>query len=149
MEELSVRAEDIKLEEVIRFIQGQLDKAPCSKKIKQQIELAAEEVFVNIAHYAYGPEGGKVRIEAGYEEDKTFFYLRFKDSGKAYNPLLKKDPDIAMAAESREIGGLGIYFMKKLMDEVHYQYQDSQNILWMKKQTAEKEQGTEPDKKTK
>lgn len=136
MAELLVSAEDSQLDAVIYFIGEQLHLGTCSAESKQKIELSAEEVFINICHYAYGLEGGEVLVKAGYEMDGASFFLTFTDSGKKYNPLQKQDPDITVPAKDRKVGGLGIFFVKKLMDEVSYEYRDSHNILCMKKKVS-------------
>ena len=112
---------------VTSFIEEELEKLDCPMKAVMQIDIAAEELFVNIARYAYGDKQGKMQlIISGTEKSVT---LQFKDSGTPFNPLAKEDPDINMNAEDRQIGGLGIYMVKKSMDNVEYEYKDGQNIL--------------------
>jgi anti-sigma regulatory factor (Ser/Thr protein kinase) len=85
-----------------------------------------EEIFVNIAHYAYTPETGSVTIRMSVQEN---IVIEFEDSGKPYNPLEKEDPDIKASAEEREVGGLGIFMVKKIMDKVEYRREGNKNIL--------------------
>lgn len=115
------------------FIDTHLETAGWPEKARMPVRLAAEEIFVNIAQYAYAPESGKVRVEIEVTEDPPEITLKFTDSGIPYDPLAKADPDISLPAEEREIGGLGIYMTKKFMDDLSYEYRDGQNILVMKK----------------
>ena len=100
------------------------------------INTAIEEVFVNIAKYAYDNNG---TIEISLSEQNDFVKFVFKDSGVKFNPLELKDPNINARAEEREIGGLGIYMVKKIMNEVYYEYTDNQNILTLIKYKNQKE----------
>lgn len=128
---LTVRAETANLEKVQTFIDLALEDNGCSMKAQTQIDVAVEEIFVNICNYAYGEDGGdatvSLRIGKGVAE------IIFEDSGAAYDPLAKEDPDVTLSAEDRAIGGLGIYITKKTMDEVRYEYRDGKNILTLKK----------------
>ena len=128
MHELTIDAKTENLDEVIDFIDKYLDEWDCPMKTQTQINIAVEEIFVNIAHYAYGVEGGgQARItitRKGSDAEITFM-----DAGTPYNPLEKPDPDVTLSAEDREIGGLGIYIVKKSMDSVVYEYRDNQNVL--------------------
>ena len=95
--------------------------------------VAVEELFVNIAHYAYSPGTGSATIGVEILKDPAAIAITFTDRGKPFDPLAKEDPDITLSAEERQIGGLGIYMVKKSMDEVVYEYKDGQNILRIKK----------------
>ncbi len=103
--------------------------------VLNQIDLAVEELYVNIAHYAYQPEKGDVEVECelSEENDNQIFRITFKDSGKPFDPLARKDPDITLSAEERGIGGLGIFLTKKFMDSVEYEYTNNCNVLTIKK----------------
>lgn len=116
---------------VYDFVQEYLTEAGASDKVKKQFRLCAEEIYVNIKNYAYHPEIGPVRI--AMDRDEEYVSLTFIDRGVHYDPLEKPDPDLTLSAEEREIGGLGIYLVKKNMDEVLYEYTDEQNILTLKK----------------
>ncbi len=105
------------------FIHSSLPSA-CDEMILNQIDLAVEEIFVNIAHYSGADEA---IINCSFENDKL--EVTFSDSGVPFNPLAKPDPDITLNAEEREIGGLGIYLTKKFMDTVSYEYKDGMNCL--------------------
>ncbi len=119
---------------VLAFITEELEKADCSMKVCMQVQMAAEEIFVNIAHYAYHPVSGsaEVRCEVGGEPPRVV--LQFMDGGKPFDPLKKPDADTALSTEAREIGGLGILMVKKTMDAVRYAYQDGKNILTIEKE---------------
>ena len=127
MKELTVDALTDNLDTVIQFIEEQLEEANCSPKILMQINLAAEEIFVNIAHYAYSPGTGTATIRV--ETDGDSVRITFIDSGIPYDPLQKDDPDITLSAKQRGIGGLGIFLVKKTMDEVCYDYANGCNHL--------------------
>ena len=128
---LTVDALNDNLAQVIDFIDKILDDLNCTPKAQMQIDLSAEEIFVNIANYAYGDKVGQAEICVETREDEIS--LTFKDSGIPYNPLEKDDPDTALTADERQIGGLGIFLVKKNMDDVLYEYKDNRNILTLKK----------------
>ncbi|MCQ2427939.1 MAG: SpoIIE family protein phosphatase [Clostridia bacterium] len=119
------------LSDVLAFTEAELNKADCSPKAAMQIAVAAEEIFVNIAHYAYPGESGKMKL--GITVDNGVARLNFRDYGVPFNPLKKADPDITLDADSRQIGGLGIFMVKKTMDEVRYERKGAQNVLTIKK----------------
>ena len=133
MNELIIDAKTDNLQEVLSFIDEQLEKYDCPMKTQMQIDIAAEEIFVNIAHYAYTPETGTACIRIEMEQDPLSAVITFIDRGFPYNPLEKEDPDITLSAEERAIGGLGIYMVKKSMDDIWYEYTDGQNILSFRK----------------
>ncbi|MBE6827895.1 MAG: serine/threonine protein phosphatase [Ruminococcaceae bacterium] len=130
-DKLTVEAKKENLDEVIGFVDGYLEKSDCPMKAQMQINLAVEEIFVNIASYAYGGKNGTAEITMSGEENEVT--ITFADSGIPYNPLEKEDPDISLSADVREIGGLGIFLVKKNMDNVSYDYTDGKNILTIKK----------------
>ena len=131
--ELLLEATDGNLVEVQAFIEEHLAAAKCSKKKQLEIDVAVEEIFVNISHYAYAPGTGNALVRVELKPDLTTAVITFADHGIPYNPMEKKDPDVTLPADRREIGGLGIYMTKELMDSVTYEYRDGQNILTMKK----------------
>lgn len=134
MEKLEVRASIDELERVQEFVRQELEKYGCSDIETMQLEIAVEEIFVNIAHYAYNPEGsGTVTVSCGLQEELMQVVIQFLDKGIRYNPLEKKDPDITLDAGERDIGGLGIYMVKKSMDQVEYTYENGKNILTIHK----------------
>lgn len=126
---ISVPAAPESIEKITVFINAKLEKLGCAPKTRKQIDIAIDEIFSNIAHYAYknGEGSAEVRIEKNY--DPKSVTLIFTDSGTPYNPLKKSDPDLTLTADEREIGGLGIYIVKKIMDEVKYERKDGKNIL--------------------
>ena len=132
-EELTVKADVNNLDKVQGFIDERLEAAECSMKAQTQIDVAVEEIYVNICNYAYKDKGGegdakvKMKITDGVAE------IVFEDSGIQYDPLANEEPDITLSAEEREIGGLGIFITKKTMDEVLYDYKDGKNVLTLRK----------------
>ena len=102
-------------------------------KAQMQIDVAVEELFVNIASYAYQPGVGSATVRLETEQEPLTVAITFIDRGVPYDPLAKADPDVTLSAEEREIGGLGIYMVKKSMDGMAYQYKDGQNILTIRK----------------
>ncbi|MBD5444214.1 MAG: ATP-binding protein [Lachnospiraceae bacterium] len=133
MKELTVDATIQNISIVTAFVDEQLEQLDCPMKTQMQVDIAIDELFSNIANYAYNPEVGTatVRVEVMYEP--LAVVITFIDNGVPYDPLAKTDPDITLSAEEREIGGLGIYMVKKTMDDITYEYKDGQNILQIKK----------------
>ena len=119
------------LDAVIGFVEEQLESADCPMKVSMQICVSLEEIYVNIVNYAYGDTVGTCELMSKLEpwEDGNKFTLTIRDRGKPFNPLEREDPDITLSAEERQIGGLGIFMVKKTMDEVSYEYQSGQNVL--------------------
>ena len=135
--ELEVDADTKKLSEVAAFLGRFLDAANCSLKKRMEIQLAVEEIFTNIASYGYeGKEKGTVLLHVTLSEDPSAITIRISDHGIPYDPLARDDPDITLSAEKRKIGGLGVFLVKKMMDEVDYKRKDGQNILTLKKNLA-------------
>ncbi|MCR4749970.1 MAG: ATP-binding protein [Lachnospiraceae bacterium] len=130
---IKIQAQTEHLHEVLLFVDGHLEEMGASMKVQMQIDMAVEELFVNIAHYAYAPDIGDAIICVTKDKEKNQISITFTDSGKAYNPLEKPDPDVTLSVEERSIGGLGIYMVKKSMDDMHYEYKDGQNILTIMK----------------
>ena len=120
-------ADDAVLEEIIALTEGELEKVDCPMKIMVQISIAVEEIFVNIAHYAYPDGNGTMTYKL--ETDTSSVKITFIDAGIPFDPLSKPDPDISLSADERPIGGLGIYMVKKSMDDVRYANVDGKNIL--------------------
>ncbi len=133
MKKITLKASIENVDSVIDFVNEELEAADCPMKTCMQIDIAVEEIFVNIAHYAYTPGEGEATISCGVEGDPLCATIRFADRGVPYNPLEKADPDITLSAEEREVGGLGIFMVKKSMDAVEYEYVDGQNVLTLKK----------------
>lgn len=131
--EIEVEAKIDNLDRITEFVEEILTAISCPFKTKMQIDIAVEEIFVNIANYAYAPGTGTAKISVELPEDPASVEITFTDSGIPYNPLIKPDPDTTLPAEDRQIGGLGILMTKKTMDELTYEYKNGCNILTMKK----------------
>lgn len=122
------------LPNVISFIESELEKFEFSFKIITQFNLVVEELFVNVASYAYKDKNdGKCKITIDYNQDKQEVKLSMEDNGIKFNPLEKEDPDTTLSVEDRPIGGLGILLVKKNMDNIEYKYEDNKNILILSK----------------
>lgn len=133
MKELTINATLENIQTVTDFVDGQLEELGCSMKAQMQIDIAIDELFGNIVHYAYNSEVGPVTVRVEVTEDPLAVSITFIDNGVPYDPLAKTDPDVTLSAEEREIGGLGIFMVKKSMDEISYEYRSGQNILTIKK----------------
>ena len=133
MREITIEAKLENLDEVLGFVDGQLEELECPMKAQMQIDVAVEEIFVNIASYAYAPGIGNAVVRFESSQDPTSVTITFIDSGVPYDPVQKDDPDVTLSAEERGIGGLGIYMAKKAMDNMKYVYRDGQNILSISK----------------
>lgn len=120
------------LDQVLAYLDVQLENWDCPMRTQMQLDVAVEELFVNIANYAYGESRGTAQISIDLLPERIV-QITFCDTGIPYNPLQKPDPDINIPLEERQIGGLGIYLVKKSMDEVLYRYEDGQNILTIRK----------------
>ena len=121
------------LSDVLGFVEQMLDSFACPMKLQTALCVAIEEVFVNIAHYAFGEGEGDMTLGIGFDEESRTITFRMSDQGAPFDPLQRPDPDITLSAEDREIGGLGIFITKKTMDAVTYAYENGENILTMMK----------------
>lgn len=130
---IRVAATKENLETVTAFLDEILDEKDCPLKVRLQIDLALEEMYINIANYAYTPKTGEMELRVEFDEAERELTLVLIDSGIPYDPLAKKDPDVTLSAEKRKIGGLGIYLVKKTMDSMTYERRDGRNIVTMKK----------------
>jgi sigma-B regulation protein RsbU (phosphoserine phosphatase) len=118
------------MDQVTAFVEQELEAADVPMKVIAQMNIAVDEIFSNIARYSGASDATVgVSVEAGCVN------LRFADNGRPYNPTEKPDPDITLPAEERDMGGLGIYMVKKSMDSVEYEYRDGLNILTLMKQS--------------
>ena len=129
MKELTIAATIENIETVTDFVNEQLEAYDCPMKAQMQIDIAIDELFGNIAHYAYNPEIGSATVRVEVIEDPLSVVITFIDNGIPYDPLKKDDPDTTLSAEDRAIGGLGIFMVKKTMDDIIYEYKDGQNRL--------------------
>lgn len=136
MKELTLAATIENIDTVTDYVNEELMTLGCPMKAQIQIDIAIDEIFSNIAHYAYAPDTGDatVRIETAHTPSSVV--ITFMDGGKPYDPLQKEDPDTSLSADEREIGGLGIYMVKNSMDDVRYEYRDGQNMLSITKTWA-------------
>lgn len=131
MNTMTVEATVGNLEQVLAFVERNLEAADCPVKAQTQICVAVEEIFVNIASYAYKPGTGDAVITMVAADGTA--EIEFRDRGMPFDPLAKPDPDVTLAANQRQIGGLGIYMVKKSMDEVSYRYENGENVLTVRK----------------
>ncbi|MBR1985534.1 MAG: anti-sigma factor antagonist [Mogibacterium sp.] len=131
--DLDIEAVEDNLNKVMAFVDENLEAVGCSMKAQMQIDIAVEEVFVNICKYAYHPDKGRAVVRVAVSDEPVQVRITFIDHGKPYDPLLKDDPDVTLSAAEREIGGLGIFMVKQTMDAVEYEYKDGSNILTLVK----------------
>lgn len=121
------------MDKAIEFVDEMLEEYGCGMKEQMAIDVAVDELFANIAHYAYNPETGYATVKVDVVKDPLSVEITFVDNGKSYDPLARADPDTTLSIEDREIGGMGIFIVKKSMDAVSYEYKDGKNILTIKK----------------
>jgi anti-sigma regulatory factor (Ser/Thr protein kinase) len=131
--EIEVEATRENLPKVMAFVDKYLEEADCSMKDQMQLDIAVEEIYVNIASYAYNPEIGLATVRVEVTDDPVSVSITFIDQGKPYDPLAKEDPDVTLPAEARGIGGLGIFMAKRSVDNIHYEYRDGKNVLTLEK----------------
>ena len=129
MQELNLEASVTNIPAVTDFVNAILEELDCPIKARLQIDVAIDELFSNIAQYAYAPGTGTATVRVETEQDPRAVILTFIDRGVPYDPLAAEDPDITAPAEERSIGGLGVFLVKKTMDDVRYEYREGQNIL--------------------
>lgn len=137
VQELTVDATVENIGPVTEFVDAKLESLNCPMKAQAQLDIAIDELFSNIARYAYHPETGPATIRIEVTEKPLAVTLTFIDRGTPYDPLKKKDPDTTLSAEQRDVGGLGIFMVKKSMDDISYEYKDGQNILRIRKNMQE------------
>lgn len=121
------------LDDVLSFTEDQLERASCPPALTMSLTMAIEEMFVNVAHYAYPDGGGNVQLSIAFAPDSHVITFQLTDSGIPFDPLAQPAPDLSIPAEERPIGGLGIYIMLKVMDAVQYERIEGHNILTMQK----------------
>ena len=119
------------LNEVLGFVEETLESFECPMKLQMAICVAVEEVFVNVADYAYPESMGDMTLHIGFDVESRTVTFRMTDKGIPFDPLKKPDPDITLSAEEREVGGLGIFITKKTMDSLCYAYENGENVLTM------------------
>lgn len=131
--ELTLEATLDNIPAVTGFVNAELQALDCPMKTQMQIDIVIDELFSNIAQYAYDPATGPATVRVEVERDPLAVVVTFIDNGKPYDPLAGADPDTTLSAEARREGGLGVFLVKKTMDDVSYAYKDGKNILKIKK----------------
>lgn len=134
---ICVPANSEELENVWGFISEELEHHDCPMRASMQLEMAVEEIFVNISSYAYKPVEGEAEIKVAIQEEPLSVIIQFLDAGKPFNPLAKEDADISPEAIEERTGGLGILMVKNMMDDVSYEYEDGKNIFTIQKSLEE------------
>lgn len=134
MREMTVEATMDNIETVTNFVNQQLTEHGCLERAMVQLDVAIDEVFGNIVRHAYGAETGAATVQVWIEEEPGIIHITFIDQGQPFNPLEKEMPDITrLKAKERPIGGLGLFMLKRTMDNMTYDYQDGKNVLTIEK----------------
>ena len=133
MKELTLPVSRTNIPAITEFINRELERMDCDLKTMAQIDIAIDELYSNIAKYGFDDDGGEVTVTLEIESEPRVVSISFMDEGRPFNPLRKDDPDITLPARERKIGGLGIYMVKKSMDDVRYEYREGKNILTIRK----------------
>ncbi len=131
--EITVKADVANLPEVTAFVTERLETVPVERKLVLKIGMVIDELFTNVSNYGYGEEKGDLTVRVAIASDKSKVTLTFIDSGVPYDPLAKEDPNITRIKEGRKPGGLGIFMVKKTMDEMEYDYKNGHNIFTVSK----------------
>ena len=133
MKERTLPAVKENIPEIIAWIEQELEALDCGMRAQMQIDVALDELMANIAGYAYGDGAGNMTVRFSFDEPSDTAVITLVDRGVPFDPLSADDPDVSRPVEMREAGGLGIFLVKKSMDDVTYEYKDGQNILTIKK----------------
>lgn len=133
MKEMTIAATVENIGAVTDFVDEQLEALDCPMKAQMQINIAIDELFGNIAHYAYNPDVGEATVRVEVIDDPLSVVITFIDGGVPFDPLSAADPDTTLSAEERAIGGLGVFMVRKTMDDVSYRYENGRNILSIRK----------------
>ena len=134
MDQITVNATVDQVKTVTLFVNERLGMLGCSERIMIQVDIAIDEIFSNIAYYAYHPDTGPATVQVGVEEDPLSVIITFIDHGVPFDPLAEEQPDpTKLPKAERPIGGLGLFMVKKTMDDISYDYRDGQNILTIRK----------------
>ena len=118
---------------ITEFVDAALEQLGCNVKAQMAIDIALDEILANICHYAYTPGTGAVEVCIEYDADNRMAVVTFRDKGVPFDPLQKEDPDTTLTAQERQIGGLGIFLVRKTMDAVEYRHEDGFNVLTIRK----------------
>ena len=127
--EISVESVNDNITAITEFINAELEAHGCSPKARVQIDVAADELFANVVQHAYAPLVGMVTVRVNVSEDDRTARITFIDSGRPFDPLSAPEPDISLPVEQRGVGGLGLFLVKKTMDDLIYEYRDGKNIV--------------------
>ena len=133
MKELTIAATVKNIEAVSDFVNEQLEALDCPMKAQMQIGIAIDELFGNIAQYAYNPDVGEATVRVEVQQEPLSVVITFIDGGMPYDPLTAAEPDTSLPVEERPLGGLGIFMVRKTMDEITYRYENGRNILSIRK----------------
>ena len=133
MKEITLDATLENLDEVLAFVDGCLEEAECPMKAQMQIDVAIDELFSNIARYAYPGGQGEATVGFVFDEAERVCSIVFTDSGLPFNPLEQQEPDVSLPADERQIGGLGIFLVRKTMNSIDYRRENGRNILTIRK----------------
>ena len=131
--EITVQANMDNIEVVTGFVDEKLVALNCPMRIRIQFKVAIDELFGNIARYAYHPVEGPATVRVDVERNPLRIILTFNDHGVPYDPLSTAEPDTSLPAKQRKIGGLGIFMVRQTMDDITYEYKDGKNILTVMK----------------
>lgn len=131
--EITLEAQLESVQQAIDFVAGELDTSPCDSNARYQLLTAVDEIASNVARYAYAPGTGNMTIRFALLEDRSVAEVTFVDWGVAYNPLEADEPDVTLGARQRKLGGLGIFVVKKTMDEMEYERIDDMNVVRIRK----------------
>ena len=135
MKELHVNSNVENILSIKNFVCSELERLGCTERLVMQMKMAVDELFANISFYAYDSGSGPVTVRFDFEEESSTAVLTFIDEGKPYNLLEAEEPEVTLEGELRPIGGLGIFLVRNLMDDMLYEYKDKHNILTLKKHT--------------
>ena len=133
MQEITLKAELDNLHTLTDWVDAELERLECPMRAQMQLDVAVDEIFSNIAHYAYPLSEGEARVQMAFDPGSRMFSITFIDRGIPFNPLEKEEPDTSLGVEERAIGGLGIFLVRKTMDDVAYRFEDGANHLTLKK----------------
>ena len=129
MKELTVKATLENIPRVTAFVDAQLEALDCPVKAQTQLDVAIDELFSNIARYAYAPDTGEATVRFAFDGESRTVVITLIDSGVPFDPLAQAEPDVTLSAGEREIGGLGIFLVRRIMYSVDYSYENGNNIL--------------------
>lgn len=132
--ELNIEATMENLDTVLGFVEENLELAECPMKVAMKVVVCVEELFVNVVNYAYDGSVGLCSVSFEMTDNiANKATITLSDQGKEFNPLEREDPDTTLDAEERDIGGLGIFMVKNIMDAIFYHRKDGNNIIIMEK----------------